>query len=159
MTTVATSSLITSQQCDVVRYSECKFSGLNEHSVALARNWVVGKAVAWRTHPTGVANLQLVVSELITNAFLHTDPPRGAHVLLIHQANGAVRVEVRDYGREDGNRPAVPCEGTGALAENGRGLALVAAFSCKWGIEQIVPDHSVLGHVVWSHPQNSYAPV
>lgn len=158
MSALATSPPDSPQQCDAVRYSRRKLPHLDKHSIPLVREWAVDKAMAWRVPPTGVANLELVISELVTNALRHTGPPRGAQALLIHQEDGAVQVEVRDCGREDGKGPAV--RGAAAsFAESGRGLALVAAFSHEWGIKQIIPGHPALGHVVWSHPQDSYAPV
>lgn len=158
MSTLATSPPDSPQQCDAVRYCRCKLRALDARSIALARDWAVSKTTEWRTRPAGIANLELVVSELVTNALRHTGPPRGAQILLIHQEDGSVRVEVRDCGREDGKGPSV-CGTAASFAESGRGLTLVDAFSHQWGIKQIVPGHPALGHVVWSHPQDSYAPV
>lgn len=161
MTTIAASSQRPPRECDAVRHSDFDLTTLDQRSAAAARDWAVDQAAEWGVRPDGIENVRLVVSELVTNAVRHTSgPPCTAQLLLIHQENGAVRVEVRDCGREDGAGPAViGHEDTELFAESGRGLTLVAAFSNEWGVHEIVPGYPALGHVVWAHPEDACAPV
>jgi GAF domain-containing protein/anti-sigma regulatory factor (Ser/Thr protein kinase) len=69
---------------------------------------------------------ELVVSELVTNATLHGQPPIVVRVLL----NDSVRVEVADAGRS----APILLQGR-SDAMTGRGLSLVAALSSRWGAE------------------------
>lgn len=159
MTTIAASSQRPARECDAVRHSDFDLTTLDQRSAAAARDWAVDQATEWGVRPAGVESVKLVVSELVTNAVRHTSgPPRTAQLLLIHHEDGSVHVEVRDCGREDGAGPAV-IRSSELFAEGGRGLALVAAFSDRWGAYEIVPGHPVLGHAVWSHPEDACAPV
>ena len=83
------------------------------------------------------ADAELVVSELVTNALLHGDPP----VTVRLSAAGTIRVEVSDAG------PAVPIR----LQQNtetmtGRGLAMVSALTSGWGVEALPGG----GKTVWA---------
>ncbi|MFE7510068.1 ATP-binding protein [Streptomyces sp. NPDC057540] len=80
---------------------------------------------------------ELLTSELVTNALVHTD--HGA-VVTATVVPEQLRVEVRDFvpGLE---RPRVPPADDGT---NGRGLVLVQALADSWGVE----DQEV-GKVVW----------
>lgn len=80
---------------------------------------------------------ELVVSELVTNATLHGDPPIQVKLL----ASDRLRVEVHDRGRE---APIVLQRNTEAMT--GRGLAMVAALSVAWGVEPAPSG----GKVVWA---------
>ena len=72
----------------------------------------------------------LVVSELVTNVLLHCRSETSVEVGL-ELRDGVVRVEVAD------REPAVPTQrAADAGAENGRGLAIVAQLSQRWGVEQ-----------------------
>jgi anti-sigma regulatory factor (Ser/Thr protein kinase) len=85
-----------------------------------------------------VADVELVVSELVTNAVLHGT---GQVQLRLEMVDGAVSVGVLDGGRA---QPRPPGRGHGA--ESGRGLALVAGLTRDWGIR---PD-STGGKEVWA---------
>ncbi len=80
----------------------------------------------------------LLVSELVTNAFVHAASPT---MVVVDSAGdlAAVRVEVHDDSvvapRMGGFEP---------YAGDGRGLALVAAMSERWGV-----DHDADGKRVW----------
>jgi serine phosphatase RsbU (regulator of sigma subunit)/anti-sigma regulatory factor (Ser/Thr protein kinase) len=76
-----------------------------------------------------VGDAELVVAELVTNAILHGEPPV---VVRLEPRESGVRVEVRDHGP----RPPVRMRDAGE-AMTGRGLALVAALSSTWGVEQL----------------------
>ncbi|WP_031085328.1 MULTISPECIES: ATP-binding protein [unclassified Streptomyces] len=71
---------------------------------------------------------ELLTSELVTNALVHTD--EGA-VLTATVGPRALRVEVRDFaGRGRPPRPRAPQEGS----TNGRGLVLVESLADDWGV-------------------------
>lgn len=86
-----------------------------------------------------IADAQLVLTELVTNAQLHGEPPLLVGVTSI--GDGAVRVEVADAGRR---RLVLPAHTPDAMT--GRGLTVVAALSESWGVDP-VPDG---GKVVWA---------
>ncbi|RCH64106.1 ATP-binding protein [Streptomyces sp. SDr-06] len=80
---------------------------------------------------------ELLTSELVTNALVHTD--HGAVVTATVGENG-LRVEVRDFvsARPTPNAPSAD-DGT-----HGRGLLLVQALADAWGVR----EHG-MGKVVW----------
>ncbi|MEU6883282.1 ATP-binding protein [Streptomyces sp. NPDC046712] len=80
---------------------------------------------------------ELLTSELVTNALIHTD--HGA-VVTATVVPDSLRVEVRDFvsGLPE---PSVPIADDGT---HGRGLVLVQELADSWGVE----DHGV-GKVVW----------
>ncbi|MEV7616950.1 ATP-binding protein [Streptomyces sp. NPDC089799] len=80
---------------------------------------------------------ELLATELVTNALVHTD--HGAEVSL-RLAATRIRVEVRD-GTARKPRPYVPIADDGT---HGRGLMLVQALADAWGVD---PVHG--GKVVW----------
>ncbi|MFD3696385.1 ATP-binding protein [Streptomyces sp. NPDC058646] len=82
---------------------------------------------------------ELLITELVTNALVHTD--RGAEVSATLAA-ARLRVEVRDYaaGRP---RPYVPTADDGT---HGRGLMLVETLADTWGVDALAPGS---GKVVW----------
>ncbi|MFG3349458.1 ATP-binding protein [Streptomyces sp. NPDC048018] len=79
---------------------------------------------------------ELLTSELVTNALLHTD--HGA-VVTATVVPAQLRVEVRDFVSGLGRRVPHADDGT-----HGRGLVLVQALADSWGVE----NHGV-GKVVW----------
>ncbi|GAA3788142.1 ATP-binding protein [Streptomyces chiangmaiensis] len=80
---------------------------------------------------------ELLTSELVTNALIHTD--RDA-ILTATVSARRLRVEVRDFvGRRP--RPGRPDDGDGT---HGRGLILVQSLSDAWGVQA----HGV-GKAVW----------
>jgi serine phosphatase RsbU (regulator of sigma subunit)/anti-sigma regulatory factor (Ser/Thr protein kinase) len=84
-----------------------------------------------------LADVGLVVTELVTNAVLHGRPP----IRLVVEPRGAgAHVEVFDAGP----RPPLRIRDAGQ-SMTGRGLALVAALSTAWGVKQ--EDD---GKLVWS---------
>lgn len=88
-----------------------------------------------------IDDIAMVVSELMTNAILHTETPRiGASITRI--GDQAVRLEVRDRSPEEPHAPR-----TGSTAESGRGIALVDALSSAWGWERIFGGKKVWAEV------------
>ncbi|MGA4980779.1 ATP-binding protein [Streptomyces cellulosae] len=90
-----------------------------------------------RCDPERSAVAELLTSELVTNALVHTD--RDA-VLTADVGPWGLRVEVRDFtAREPRPRPR-----TGNDTTNGRGLLLVESLADDWGVRR----HGV-GKSVW----------
>ncbi|MFC5719117.1 ATP-binding protein [Streptomyces gamaensis] len=99
---------------------------------------------------------ELLTSELVTNALVHTDGSAVVTVTLTAgpagPAQGLLRVEVRDFttrqpaGAESGQgaRGAQGADPWESTATSGRGLLLVDALSDGWGIR----PHAV-GKAVW----------
>src|SRR3954451_24533724 len=88
--------------------------------------------------PSLVKDVELVVTELVTNALLHGNPPV---VLRISPAPARVRIEVGDTGREMPMRMRENVE-----AMTGRGLPLVARVASAWGVEPLGDR----GKLVWA---------
>ncbi|WP_078621991.1 ATP-binding protein [Streptomyces sp. NRRL S-244] len=82
---------------------------------------------------------ELLITELVTNALVHTD--QGAEVSASLAAD-RLRVEVRDYAARR-PRPYVPTADDGT---HGRGLMLVQALADAWGVDASVQAG---GKVVW----------
>ena len=112
-------------------------------SVGRARAWVVdGLQAIGRDDLVDAA--ELGVSELVTNAILHADPPI---TLRLRGTPTHPRVEVHDNSARP---PAPTADMTGddrLLSTVGRGLGLIALYSRSWGA-----DLSGDGKVVWFEP-------
>lgn len=115
-------------------------------SVSRARTFAVG-AVRQLGAQVDLALLELLVSELVTNAVVHAVSP--VELELDLTAGEQLRVRVRDEG------PGTPIvRQVGLLAEGGRGLGLIDATSQRWGVEladggkyvwfEMGPDSSLL---------------
>ncbi|MDT7550156.1 MAG: hypothetical protein QOE84_2550 [Actinomycetota bacterium] len=89
----------------------------------------------------------LAVSELVTNAILHADPP---FVVRLARGESGVRLEVEDGSRTAPVRPLASTE-----TMTGRGISLVDAVAQRWGVDQL-PD----GKVVWCElsPTSGHTP-
>ncbi|MFF3808191.1 ATP-binding protein [Streptomyces sp. NPDC002032] len=82
---------------------------------------------------------ELLVTELVTNALVHTD--QGAEVS-VRLAATRLRVEVRDY---HARRPT-PYVTSADDGTHGRGLVLVQALADAWGVDPLALGR---GKVVW----------
>jgi anti-sigma regulatory factor (Ser/Thr protein kinase) len=80
----------------------------------------------------------LVVSELVTNAFLHGG---GQIALRLDEEPGAIRVSVSDGS---GVLPRAS-GGRGTMDAGGRGLVIVGALASEWGTQR----HEGGGKEVW----------
>ncbi|WP_237319429.1 ATP-binding protein [Streptomyces sp. JJ36] len=84
---------------------------------------------------------QLLVSELVTNAVVHTD---SARVRCLLRAGGSrLRLEIHDEGSE--RSAPLPCWAT-PEDEHGRGLLLVDTLSDEWGVDCAAQGR---GRTVW----------
>lgn len=97
-------------------------------SVATARHLTRRLTDRWGLPQSTRDTAELVVSELVTNAVLHTPSERVA--CRVEYRGDRLRVEVTDEGR--GLRGHTP-RPAGPDAECGRGLLLLDALSVRWG--------------------------
>ncbi|MFG2193748.1 ATP-binding protein [Streptomyces sp. NPDC048639] len=124
-------------------------------SVAEARRHVVTLLHDWGADGETAEGVELVISELVTNAICHTDSDTIGCRLLMN--GGLLRVEVADEGWAS----TAPLTHPGPVdldGEGGRGLLLVDALSRTWGVLTAANGH---GHVVWAelpYAQGSVAP-
>ncbi|MFJ7901368.1 ATP-binding protein [Streptomyces sp. NPDC096198] len=109
-------------------------------SVARARQLARARLSRWAVCEDTCDTAALVVSELVTNAIVHT---AGEHVVCeLHDSGDLVRIAVQDEGCAPGephSGPQRPDE------EHGRGLLLVAALCRAWGAQEAGP-----GLLVWA---------
>jgi len=106
-------------------------------SSAAARAWSAQILDGWG-YDGDVANVALVVSELVTNAIVHGGEPLELH---LRSKGTGLQVRVNDQGTW--KQPEQP-PGAG---EGCRGLALVRALSSGWGVEQL----GGYGTIVWAN--------
>ncbi|MFD8258835.1 ATP-binding protein [Streptomyces griseoluteus] len=117
-------------------------------SPAQARRLARTRLAGWSVCADTCESAVLVVSELVTNAVVHTASSRVVCELADH--DGLVRIAVRDEGCAPGEpHPAQerPDE------EHGRGLLLVAALCRAWGAQEYGP-----GLLVWAELDRGPAP-
>ncbi|MGW0808667.1 ATP-binding protein [Nonomuraea sp. NPDC002799] len=121
---------------------------LVRHSVALALQ------AAGHQHLDGV---RLTVSELTTNAILHTRSGwRGGLVVVgvLEVGSRLARIEVTDEGSVTMPRP----RRSGVGECRGRGLWLVAETSARWGVRRGPMGATVWAEVLTTEPAPSAAP-
>jgi anti-sigma regulatory factor (Ser/Thr protein kinase) len=115
-----------------------RFPGRPEH-IGAARRFVAAALAAW---PAAQEAAVLLVSEVVTNAILHSaSGDQGGSVEVRYALDGhEVYVEVLDAGgAAHPTRYAEHPEGV-----SGRGLALVEALASSWGVHD-----QQAGRVVW----------
>ncbi|MFG3037248.1 ATP-binding protein [Streptomyces sp. NPDC048330] len=125
------------------------------NAVRWARLHTTDTLSRWRVPAKVIETVELIVSELTTNAVQH--PEEGEQVspysslstlrtfeLVLQIGNGAVRVSVWD---NDEQAPVLKQPGVDATS--GRGILLVAAMSSKWG-HYPVRNRDRTGKVVWA---------
>jgi serine/threonine-protein kinase RsbW len=110
-------------------------------SVAEARH----RTLAWLfRRPVGQQAAEaaaLIVSELVTNAIVHS----GSQIIscVLRLGSGLLRIEVTDQGVGTAE-PAVRMPADDDVS--GRGLLLVSAVSEEWGVSSAIPG----GRTVWA---------
>jgi anti-sigma regulatory factor (Ser/Thr protein kinase) len=95
------------------------------------------------------------VSELAANAVEHTRSGAGGTftVAVGRPRDGMAFVAVTDAG--GAGEPAADgpaADGSGGLSEHGRGLAMVAAFSSRWGYRGSARGRTVWAEATWPVP-------
>jgi anti-sigma regulatory factor (Ser/Thr protein kinase) len=107
----------------------------------LARAFAADTLKAWAV-PTGhVEAVQLVVSELVTNAVIHT-PESRTIVLELLMTDGGLRVMVSD---DSPRQPDQRGHSAPPSSEGGRGVEIVDAVAERWGTQLRPPT----GKTVW----------
>ncbi|MGO4258271.1 ATP-binding protein [Marmoricola sp. RAF53] len=118
-------------------------------SVRQAREWVA-RVLVEIGRPELADSARLAVSELVTNAILHADPPMTINV---RGTREHPRIEVTDQSlvppQPRTNRPEVDRDDELTWTTGGRGLDLVASHAVAWGAD-IDPQGE--GKVVWFEP-------
>lgn len=136
-----------------------------ERSVGIARLSVAATLRAWGLEDL-VDDARLIASELATNAIRHatrciTDPEqRGCFRLKVERpSDHLVRISTFDRSR------TVPrVIQTSETAESGRGMAVVAALSCRWGVvtrpwgKGVWAECDTTPTTAASHPRTPYPP-
>ncbi|MER7024945.1 ATP-binding protein [Streptomyces sp. NPDC000404] len=107
-------------------------------SVSEARAFVIDELYQWGP-PDRLDDILLCVSELATNAVLHSGPENHAYRVRLETGSEEVRIEVDDRGS------GTPHVRTDHDDTHGRGLLLVAGIADDWG----VTTHRV-GKSVWA---------
>ncbi|MTE22202.1 ATP-binding protein [Streptomyces sp. TRM43335] len=111
-------------------------------SVGVARRLLTEWLRRWHCPPDVVDTAQLVVSEFVTNAVVHTVSDRIGCCLL--RGEHRLRIEVRDQGT---GALGLAARSADVEATNGRGLQLVDTLADAWGD---VPVSRAQGRVVWA---------
>ncbi|MFJ5258967.1 ATP-binding protein [Streptomyces sp. NPDC088387] len=118
-------------------------------SPAQARRLTRARLTGWSVCEDTCDSAALVVSELVTNAIVHT--ASGVVVCELHDGDDLVRIAVRDEGCAPGQ--SLPSSQR-PEEEQGRGLLLVDALCRAWGAQEHGP-----GLLVWAElPRQADAP-
>ncbi|MDQ3615866.1 MAG: ATP-binding protein [Actinomycetota bacterium] len=112
-------------------------------SVQQARRWVAD-VLSGLDREDLLDAAKLGVSELVTNAILHADPPIAVRV---RGTRAHPRVEVTDHSHHQPEANAHMTDEDNLLSTIGRGLGIVALYSSTWGSE-VAAD----GKTVWFEP-------
>ncbi|MGW0561342.1 ATP-binding protein [Streptomyces sp. NPDC003016] len=109
--------------------------------VAAARRLARRQLTQWGVHEDACDTAALIVTELFTNALLHT---ASEHIVCeLRDSDGRLRVAVKDQGL----RPTGPQLRQAGDEEHGRGLQLVDALSSFWGTRDAADGP---GRIVWA---------
>lgn len=116
---------------EVGRHFEVLRFQAHPSQVGACRRGAVGKLRAWKT-PVRLEDVELLVSEIVTNAILYGAPVDGANsyvVVELEETAKGLLVRVRNNGSEWKPKAADPAD----LMESGRGLLLVGELAESWG--------------------------
>ncbi|MFP3990575.1 ATP-binding protein [Streptomyces sp. E11-3] len=138
----------------MTRDRRCRFElAARPDSVPRARRLTRDRLAGWSIADETCDVAALVVSELVTNAVVHT-ASRLIVCELWDDATHTVRIVVRD----EGPGPGVPAPhpARDGHEDHGRGLLLVDAVSSAWGTTEAGPG---LGLVVWAELPREAGPL
>ncbi|MEW1956907.1 ATP-binding SpoIIE family protein phosphatase [Kineococcus sp. NPDC059986] len=123
---------------DVSRLDAALWLPPDIRAVAAAREFLRERLTAWSTDEL-LDEAELVLSELVTNALVHTGGGAGV-ALRFDGADRRLRIAVQDSSTRSPHGRDAPPDALG-----GRGLAIVDAVADAWGVE--VAEH---GKTVWA---------
>ncbi|MEU7058227.1 ATP-binding protein [Streptomyces sp. NPDC046197] len=112
-------------------------------AAALARSFTDAQLSRWYVGEEVADAARIVVSELVTNAVLHSGAT-GVSLRLDCTAEKIV-IRVQDDGTWRERATACQDDPAGQLAENGRGLHLVHAHATDYGVH-----HAPMGTCAWA---------
>jgi anti-sigma regulatory factor (Ser/Thr protein kinase) len=102
-----------------------------------ARARIIAAAAGWGFSPVG--DLEVIASELLTNAIVHGHSASVATCRML--APGHLELAINDHG------PGLPhMRKADDRSLSGRGLRIVDALSTTWGVEDVPDD----GKTVWA---------
>lgn len=105
-------------------------------AVREARRFLQATLADWGVHEDAAATAQLCLSEVVTNALIHTHGGCRVRVLL---EDRVLTVAVRDHGVRPRSRTRLPAarrpEPPDLLEVHGRGLQVLEALAARWGSE------------------------
>lgn len=99
-------------------------------SIPKARHWVVDAIGRLDVSPGTVATIELLTSEVVTNAVRHGSG--GTITVEVDARRGACRVSVTDTGHD---LPVV--RSTGPQVPGGHGMRLVERLAATWGVAPV----------------------
>ncbi|RII18449.1 hypothetical protein DSC45_11070 [Streptomyces sp. YIM 130001] len=130
----------------VVGDRRCRFElAARADSVASARRLARHHLTRWSIGDDTCETAALVISELVTNAVVHTGSEQIVCELADDSVARTLRIVVRDEGCADGTPSPHPSRA--GDDDHGRGLLLVSAVSKAWGAQEAAGG---LGLVVWA---------
>lgn len=113
---------------DLSRGSDDTWIDLVDHAGAASAARVAVTEVCWRWHlPELVDTATLLVTELVTNAVRHAQPPIALRIT--RPQHGLLHVAVADHGLH----PPKPDLHPDTTTPGGRGLFLVDSLATRWG--------------------------
>lgn len=108
-------------------------------SIREGRHWVVEQVRAGGADRDATSVVELLTSELVTNAVKY-GPPGGTITVKVGRQGRSIDVQVVDEGKE----APVP-RWPGPTEPGGRGLGLVESLADDWGVQMLPRD----GKSVW----------
>lgn len=118
-----------------------------------ARDWLSRRLDLTRVPASPAHDALLILSELVTNALLHS--PTGAHAraffVSVFVSGDCLRVSVHGGGT---SIPALRPVQADPEAEHGRGLFLVDALSTTWGVEPTRQGQAVFFTLDWGRREH-----
>jgi anti-sigma regulatory factor (Ser/Thr protein kinase) len=111
-------------------------------TVSKVRDMAGGTLAEWGLAPPLIDDVELIISELVTNAIRYGGPPI---TLAIRYEDGSLYGEVADRGSWF-MIPAQRKHPDDDITEQGRGLAIVGAYADEWGTKSI---DGQTGKAVW----------
>lgn len=118
-----------------------------------ARDWLSRRLELAQTPDSPAQDALLILSELATNALLHspTGARGGAFLVSVFVSAHCLRVSVR--GCDDTRTPTLQAVPADPESEHGRGLFLVNALADTWGVERTPQGPAVFFTLEWNPGQ------